>query len=135
MSSMTSAIVSGLLVMSMILSIVAAVGIHRLRDPFSRMHATATVNSLGIILIFLASVFYFSGESFATSHNLRQLLTIVFVFVTVPAGTHILTRAAIARDVKMWKVDGKLSEAERAAIRSIKEQSEARKAARTPARD
>src|SRR5690625_3691017 len=128
MSSMTPVIVSGLLVMSMILSVVAAVGIHRLKDPFSRMHATATVNSLGIILVFLASVFYFSGESFATSHNLRQLLTIVFVFVTVPAGTHILTRAAIVRDVKLWKAGGALSAAEREAIRSIKRQSEARRA-------
>ena len=127
---MTSAIVSILLILSVILSIVAAVGIHRLRDAYSRLHATATVNSLGLIGIFLASVFYFSGESFATSHNLRQLLTIVFVFVSVPAGTHILTRAAIVRDVKVWKVDGKLSDEEQQAIDAIKGQSEARRALR-----
>lgn len=127
---MTSAIVSVLLILSVILSIVAAVGIHRLRDAYSRLHATATVNSLGLIGIFLASVFYFSGESFATSHNLRQLLTIVFVFVSVPAGTHILTRAAIVRDVKVWKVDGKLSDEEQRAIDAIKQQSEARRALR-----
>lgn len=123
---MTSVIVSILLVLSVILSIVAAVGIHRLKDAYSRLHATATVNSLGLIGIFLASVFYFSGESFATSHNFRQLLTIVFIFVSVPAGTHILTRAAIARDVKVWKMDGALSPEEQEAIEQIKKQSKAR---------
>lgn len=127
---MTSVIVSILLVMSVLLSIVAAVGIHRLKDAYSRLHATATVNTLGLIAILLASVFYFSGESASTSHNLRQLLTIVFLFVSVPAGAHILIRAAIVRDVKMWKVDEDLSADEQHIIQTIKEQSDAREALR-----
>lgn len=127
---MTSLIVSILLIMSIILSVVAAVGIHRLKDAYSRLHATATVNTLGLIGIFLASVIYFSGDAAATSHNLRQLLTIVFLFVSVPAGAHILTRAAIVRDVKLWKVDADVSPEEQQAIHTIKRQSAARQAAR-----
>lgn len=125
---MMQAVVSILLISGAVLSIVSAVGIHRLKDPYTRLHATSTVNSLGLICILLASVFYFSGAS--TSYSLRQLLTIVFIFITVPAGTHILSRAALIRDVKVWKVHDDLSEEEQRIIQTLKEQSDARRAMR-----
>lgn len=130
---MISAIVSVLLLVGVSLSIVTAFGIHRLKDPYTRLHATATVNSLGLICIMLASALYFSGKS--ASHSFRQLLTILFIFVTVPAGTHILSRAALVRDVKVWKVSGELSEAEEEIIQTLKKQSEARRALRERKRD
>lgn len=125
---MMSAIVSSLLIVGAVLSVVSAVGIHRLKDPYTRLHATSTVNSLGLISILLASVFYFSGAS--TSHSLRQLLTILFIFITVPAGTHILSRAALIRDVKVWKVHDDLSNEEQQIIQTLKQQSDARRAMR-----
>lgn len=126
---MMSAIVSIFLIAGVILSIVTAVGIHRLKDPYTRLHATSAVNSFGLICILVASVFYFSGESAVNS--LRQLLTVFFIFITVPAGTHILSRAAIVRDVKVWKRDGsELAEHEREVIEAIKKQSDQRRARR-----
>lgn len=126
---MTSAIVSIFLIAGVILSIVTAVGIHRLKDPYTRLHATSAINSFGLICFLLASVFYFSGESAVNS--LRQLLTVFFIFITVPAGTHILSRAAIVRDVKVWKRDGSdLADHEREVIDTIKKQSEQRRARR-----
>lgn len=125
---MTLLIVSILLLAGAVLSIVSAVGIHRLKDPYTRLHATSTINSLGLICFLLASVFYFMGES--TSHSLRQLLTILFLFSTVPAGVHILSRAAVVRNMPLWKVNGELSESEKRIIETIKAQSEKRRALR-----
>lgn len=130
---MTSMIISLLLVGSIIMSVVASVGIHRLKDAYSRVHATSAMSTLGLICILIAALFYFSGDS--ASHNLRPLLTIVFVFVTVPAGTHILTRAAIVRGVKLWKVKGELSADEKRAIEAIQKESADRQAARNAARE
>lgn len=124
---MISVIVSVFLIAGVILSIVTAVGLHRLKDPYSRLHATSAINSFGLICILLASVFYFSAESAVIS--LRQLLTVFFIFVTVPAGTHILSRAAIVRGVKVWKPDGgRLTPEEEEIIRTIKKQSDGRRA-------
>lgn len=126
---MTSAIVSLLLTVGVLLSVVTAVGIHRLRDPYSRLHATSAINSFGLICILLASVFYFYGHSSANS--LRQLLTVFFIFITVPAGTHILSRAAIVRGIKVWKPDGRdLAPHEQEIIETIKKQSDDRRAQR-----
>lgn len=121
-------IISVLLISGLVLSFVSAMGIHRLKDPYTRLHATSTVNSLGLICIILASMFYFMGES--ASHSLRQLLTVLFLFGTVPAGVHILSRAAIVRNVAMWKLHGELSPEEQRIIGVIKEQSDRRRALR-----
>ncbi|MFO7265575.1 MAG: monovalent cation/H(+) antiporter subunit G [Bacillota bacterium] len=126
---MTSFIVSFFLTLGMLLSIVTAVGLHRLKDPYSRLHATSAINSFGLICILLASVFYFWGHS--TVNSVRQLLTVFFIFVTVPAGTHILSRAAIVRGVKVWKPDGRdLAPHEQEIVQTIKKQSDDRRAQR-----
>lgn len=126
---MMSAIVSIFLIAGVILSIVTAVGLHRLKDPYTRLHASSAINSFGLICILVASVFYFSGESAANS--LRQLLTIFFIFITVPAGTHILSRAALVRGVNVWKPDGgDLAPHEKEIVQTIKRQSDDRRAQR-----
>jgi len=66
----------------------------------------------------------------STSHSLRQLLTVLFLFSTVPAGVHILSRAAIVRNVPMWKIHSPLSKEEERIIQVIKDQSERRRALR-----
>lgn len=123
---MMSAIVSIFLIAGVTLSVVTAVGLHRLKDPYTRLHATSAINSFGLICILLASVFYFSDQSAVNS--LRQILTVFFIFITVPAGTHILSRAAIVRDVQVWKPDGsELADHEREIIQTIKRQSDDRR--------
>src|SRR5690606_4446957 len=126
---MISAIVSIFLIIGVILSIVAAVRLHRLKDPYTRRHGTPAINSSGLIAILVASVFYLVQESAAPS--LRQLLAVFFIFIAGPAGTHILSRAAIVRAVHVWKPDGsELRQHEVEIIQTIKRQSEERRAHR-----
>lgn len=122
-------IVNILLLAGLVLSMVSGIGIHRLKDPYTRLHATSTINSLGLICFMLASVFYFIDEGPA-GYSVRQVLTILFLFSTVPAGVHILSRAAVVRNVALWKVEGDLSDSEREIIKTIKEQSDRRRAMR-----
>lgn len=129
---MTAMLISVFLIAGMILSIQSAIGIHRLKDPYTRLHATSTINSLGLICFLMASVFYSLRSPAA--YSVRQLLTILFLFTTVPAGVHILSRAAIVRNVRMWKIDGDLTDRERAIIKTIQDQSAARRALRNRGR-
>lgn len=125
---MTLLIVNVLLLAGLVLSMVSGIGIHRLKDPYTRLHSTSTINSLGLICFMLASVFYFIEGPAA--YSVRQLLTVLFLFSTVPAGVHILSRAAVVRNVAMWKREGDLTDSEREIIKTIKEQSDRRRALR-----
>jgi|SRR5690625_4935866 len=110
-------LISGLLIIAVIFSIVSAIGVHRLKDAYSRIHATSTTSTLGIICIILASIAYFANTSATLSA--RQILTVIFLFITVPAGTHMLSSAALARGVRVWKPKAKMTEEEEAIVQAL----------------
>jgi multicomponent Na+:H+ antiporter subunit G len=70
--------------------LVAAIGVLRLPDLFTRMHAATKASTLGISGIALAALVFF-GEGTTTT---RVLLIILFFFLTAPVGAHALGRAA-----------------------------------------
>lgn len=111
-------LISLLLVIGAFFVLVAALGVHRLKDVYSRLHATSKSGTLGLIAVLVASVLYFEGVG---AHSTKQLLTIAFVFLTVPAGTHILCRAAFAQGYKMWKPHAEITAEERQIIAEIRE--------------
>ena len=71
--------------------IVSAIGVLRLPDVLSRMHALGKAATLGIAgLLFSAGVFFFEdGTVF-----LRMIILIVLYFITAPVATTIMGRAA-----------------------------------------
>ena len=73
--------------------LIGAIGIVRLPDFFTRLHAPTKASTLGVGSILAASMLYFSihGEGI----SLRELLVIVFVFITAPVSAHLLSKAAI----------------------------------------
>ncbi len=82
-----------------VLALIAAIGILRMPDLFTRMHATSKSSTLGVGLILLAVVFYFGSLDIA----LRALLVIGFMLLTAPIAAHVIARAAYARRVSMWR--------------------------------
>jgi multicomponent Na+:H+ antiporter subunit G len=70
--------------------LIAAVGLIRMPDLFTRMHAATKASTLGISGIALAVIVYFADFTVAT----RALLIILFFFLTAPVGAHSLGRAA-----------------------------------------
>jgi multicomponent Na+:H+ antiporter subunit G len=92
----------------------AGLGILRMPDLFTRMHASTKGASLGVALLLLAAAAWFGDLSVTT----KALLTTTFVFLTAPVAAHLLGRAAYAKKIPLWEkslIDearGKLGEAE-----------------------
>nr|WP_244966958.1 monovalent cation/H(+) antiporter subunit G [Listeria grandensis] len=74
------------------LSILAAIGVIRLPDVYTRTHAAGISNTFGVSLLLFATVGYFfhTGEGF----NARVLLAILFIYLTTPIASHLINRAA-----------------------------------------
>jgi len=88
-------LVAALLLMSGALSLIAALGLLRLKDFFQRMHAPTLANTLGTWCIAFASIVYFSalGERL----TLHVWVIIIVLSITAPVATILLARAALFR--------------------------------------
>lgn len=69
---------------------VGTIGLLRLPNVYNRMHATSKPTTLGTAAVFLAGFISF-GPGGA---GLTSLIGIVFLFLTVPTGAHMISRAA-----------------------------------------
>lgn len=94
-------IVGYLILQGAVLSLIAAIGVIKLPDPYTRNHAASKSATLGIMSI-LAGIFLY----FLFIHheiNAKILLAIVFIFVTAPVASHLISRAAYNLGVPLWK--------------------------------
>ncbi|SFS08257.1 multicomponent Na+:H+ antiporter subunit G [Halomicrobium zhouii] len=85
-----SFLVVGLIVVGCFFLTVGTIGLLRLPNVYNRMHATSKPTTLGTVSIFLAGFVYF-GPGGA---GLPSLVGIAFLFLTVPTGAHMISRAA-----------------------------------------
>lgn len=72
----------------------------RLGDVFSRLHVTTKAGTLGLAGILLASLLFFAGQE--SGITVKQLLTLVFVFLTAPVSAHLLSSAAYRIGTQQW---------------------------------
>ncbi len=79
--------------------IVAAVGIVRLPDFYSRMHATGKSDTLGQSLVLLALMVH-EG---LTMVSVKLLLILLFIMIANPTATHAVARAAYVVGKRPWK--------------------------------
>ncbi len=79
--------------------LLAALGIVRMPDLFTRMQASTKAATLGVSCTLLASAVYF-GELGITT---RALATIVFFLITTPIAAHMIGRAAYFIGVPLWE--------------------------------
>jgi multicomponent Na+:H+ antiporter subunit G len=79
--------------------LIGAIGLVRLPDFFTRMHAAGLIDTLGAGFV-LAGLMIEAGWSL----NLPKLLMIlVFLLFTSPTSSHALVHAALARGLKPWQ--------------------------------
>lgn len=93
-------LVSLFLVSGTFFVVVTAVGLLRLRDVYSRLHAVTKSATLGVALLLLASITFFAGQGESV---LKEGLTIVFLFLTNPVGGHMIARSSYAVGVELWE--------------------------------
>ena len=78
---------------------IAALGVVRLPDLYTRMHAASKASSLGLSFL-LAAVAIAHPEPGVW---LKAGLGIVFLFITAPVAAHLLARSAYVHKVPLWK--------------------------------
>ena len=79
-----------LLLCGIVLMSVGVIGILRLPDIFSRLHAAGLTDTLGAILMVLAMMI---GAAPLTM--LKLLMILIFLFIAGPTATHALANAAL----------------------------------------
>jgi multicomponent Na+:H+ antiporter subunit G len=82
-----------------IFACLAAVGVARMPDVFSRLHATSKSATLGVGCILLGVAIHFQDLGVTT----RSVLTIAFLFMTAPIAAHFISRAAYQIGVPLWE--------------------------------
>lgn len=82
--------VGAIVVAGSLFSLVAAIGLNRLPDVFTRMHAASKAGTVGSGLLLLAAGLH-AGE---LSILFRALAGFLFFILTAPISAHLLARAA-----------------------------------------
>lgn len=81
------------------LLVLAGVGLLRLPDVFSRMHAATKASSLGLACVLVGTALHLSGPG-ATA---KLVAALVFQFLTAPVAAHVIGRAAYMSGVPLWE--------------------------------
>ncbi|XHB98661.1 monovalent cation/H(+) antiporter subunit G [Nitratireductor sp. ac15] len=79
-------------------TLIAAIGILRLPDLYTRMHAASKAGTLGSGLMLVALAIFAQDQAIVT----RALAAVVFFLLTAPISAHLLAKAAYAAGYKLW---------------------------------
>ncbi len=91
----------GLILVGLFFTAVAAVGLIRLPDLYTRSHATSKTDTLGTVLT-LAGV----ALTFQTPvPRAKLVLLAAFLLITNPTATHAITRAAHDQGIDPWTAE------------------------------
>ncbi len=87
-----------LLILGLLFILVGVLGVLRLPDFYTRLHAMGKCDTLGVTLVLLALAIY-SKLSLVTA---KLLLILVFIGLANPVATHALGRAAMKSGLAPW---------------------------------
>jgi multicomponent Na+:H+ antiporter subunit G len=93
MNTIHAALVTLFIAIGTFFLLVGTIGLIRLPDVYNRMHATSKATTLGAASLFLAGTIYFAPSA-PGGAGLTSLVGIVFLFITVPTGSHVISQAA-----------------------------------------
>ena len=96
LAPLSEIVVALLLLASAVVVLIAALGLRRLPDFFSRMHAPALASTLAAWIVTLASIVHFSSRG-GGGLALHVWLIIIVLSITAPVTTVVLARAALFR--------------------------------------
>lgn len=79
--------------------VAGAVGLVRLPDFYTRVHACGKCDTLGEGMMLIGFILY-EGMSLIA---VKLLLLVVFIFITSPTAVHAIMNVAYSRGVEPWK--------------------------------
>lgn len=95
---MIDAVISIFLLVGAAFALIGSLGLARLPDFYTRLHAPTKATTLGMAGMLIASAVYFTRDSGTLS--VHELLVAVFLFITAPVSAHLLAKAALHRRVR-----------------------------------
>lgn len=98
MNPLIEALVIFLLLAGSAFLMVGSIGLARLPDFFTRLHAPTKASTLGIGGVLIASSLYFSVE--LPGLSVKELVITLFLFITAPITAHMMSKAAMHRQRK-----------------------------------
>lgn len=91
-------LVSVFLLLGCILILIAAIGVLRLPDLFTRMHAATKTGTVGVSAIAIGMMIHFDRITVTS----KGILVIAFFLLTAPVAAHMIARAAYKSGVSLW---------------------------------
>ena len=89
-----------LVLIGSLFALTASIGLLRLPDLYTRMHAASKAGTLGSCVMLVALAVY--ADDFAVTT--RALGGVVFFLLTAPISAHLLAKAAHGSGLKLWKM-------------------------------
>jgi multicomponent Na+:H+ antiporter subunit G len=96
--TLQSLVASVLILVGSIFVLTASIGLIRLPDLYTRMHAASKAGTLGSCVMLIALAFYADDFSVTT----RALGGVAFLLLTAPVSAHLLAKAAHASGLQLW---------------------------------
>lgn len=87
-----------LIVIGAAFALVAAIGLLRLPDLYTRMHAASKAGTMGSGIMLIALAVYTDDQAVLT----RSLAGVIFFLLTAPVSAHLLAKAAYAAGYRLW---------------------------------
>ncbi len=92
-------LISGLfIIIGTFFILIAGIGLVRFPDIYTRMHAVSKSMTLGIGSVLLAAVIEFASLSV----GIKSMLTILFLYLTIPVGSQVISLVAYRRNESLW---------------------------------
>jgi multicomponent Na+:H+ antiporter subunit G len=98
MVTLIEIVVLALLAGGLFFGFVAAVGLVRLPDLYTRAHSASKSDTLGVVLTLAAAAIALDTGA----DTLKLALLIVFMFITNPTAAHAIARAAADQGIEPW---------------------------------
>lgn len=123
-SDLFNYLVSGWLILGGFFVFVGSLGLAKLPDFFTRLHAPTKATTLGIGSVLVASMLITSVRE--QSFSVYELVISLFLFITAPVSAHMMAKAALHKKIRMLDRTKNREMAPRIAAQSTpKEESEA----------
>ena len=90
---MLEALLSLLILAGAIFTFIGSLGLARLPDFFTRLHAPTKATTLGVGCLLVASAIHFSTQGEGLS--LHEVLVTLFLFITAPVSGHLLGKTGL----------------------------------------
>ncbi|WP_173931115.1 monovalent cation/H(+) antiporter subunit G [Chelativorans sp. Marseille-P2723] len=91
-------IIGALMLVGSLFALVAAMGVLRLPDLYTRMHAASKAGTLGSGVLLLALALFAEDQAII----MRAIAAIVFLLLTAPISAHLLAKSAYGAGYRLW---------------------------------